>query len=219
MPRIGLFYALARHSAISMRPPILLRCYLSCRPAPLTGNHLRSFGTAIGSRVSELGIDEVDRLINKESSLLCDMVEAFIKSPEPPDWIPPISNHEFLRNLRIPSYLNNSPNLLFHDLAVCNSDEIEEIFGQRRHVYVVISCTLNPSHYLITGSFATHQDREKPGACWKVSRNTGASTLLQRRISIAWASRIWQTPYNQMVRIPNGYPIFASSRRYTGSSK
>ena len=30
-------------------------------------------------------------------------------------------------------------------------------------------------------SFPTHQDLDKPGACWKLSRNTGASTLLRRR--------------------------------------
>ena len=138
MPWIGPFYALSRHSTISIRPTILLGRYLSWRPATLTDNiHLRSFGTAIGSRESELGIDEIDKLINRESSSLCDVIEGFMKNPEPPIWIPPRSNYEFLSNLRIPSYLNSSPNLLFHDLAVCNSDEIEEIFGQRRHVYVV----------------------------------------------------------------------------------
>ena len=81
MPNIGLFYTfLARNFAIPLRPPILLLRYRSSGPATLTGNiSLRYFGTAAGSRQSELDIDEIDNLISKESTLLCDVIEGFIK--------------------------------------------------------------------------------------------------------------------------------------------
>ena len=174
--QVGPFYALLAHSAISLRTPTLRRCR-SWPPATFqnfTGDiWLRSFGTAgpwsTTQPDSELGIDQIDKLIGKESKSLSDVIEAFLRSPEPPSWIPPSyatpSNQEFLRNLRIPAYLNGCPSLLFHDLNVCDSNEIEGIFGQRRHVYVVMNCTLYLSHSLTTGSYVTRQDRAKLGAC------------------------------------------------------
>ena len=129
MSRIVPFYALAQH--FSMCRPGILRRHRLCQPAGFI--RLRSTLPAF-----ELGIDEIDKLIDKEVEPLCDVIETFLKNPEPITWTPPSyatpSNHEFIMNLRIPSYLNGSPSLLFHDLAVCDSNEIEEIFGQRRHV-------------------------------------------------------------------------------------
>ena len=38
---------------------------------------------------SELGIDKIDKLINKKSKSLSNVIEAFLRNPEPPSWIPP----------------------------------------------------------------------------------------------------------------------------------
>lgn len=54
---------------------------------------------------------------------------------------------EFLTGLRIPSYRNGNPCLLFHNLDVYDDKEIEMIFGGGAHLYVVINCALNPSHH------------------------------------------------------------------------
>ena len=186
----------------------LLRRYRSWPPSTFwnfTGDiRLRFFGTAIGlggitQPEFELGIDEIDKLIDKEGESLSDEIEAFLKSPEPPRWIPPNcatpSNREFLRNLRIPSYLNGSPSLLFHNLDVCDGNQIEEIL--RTACVCSYEFYFKPllSHYSTAGSFATRQDQEKLGACWKVPRNTGPPTSLQcHLISTALASRIWQMP-------------------------
>jgi hypothetical protein len=141
-----------------------------------------------------LGIEEIDKEINKELDSLRGMVETFLKNPEPPTWIPPNSatpsNREFLTNLRIPSYHNGNPSLLFHNFDVCNDKEIEEIFGPGAHQYVVINCAMNTSQHVRVGAFATHPARAKPVACWKDSRNTGDSTLLQLQMSPELASEI-----------------------------
>jgi hypothetical protein len=79
------------------------------------------------------------------------MITTFLKNPEPPTWVPPdyvtLSNRKFLESLEIPCYDNGNPSLLFHDLHVCDNDEIKEIFGSHEHLYVVINCALNPSHH------------------------------------------------------------------------
>jgi hypothetical protein len=141
-----------------------------------------------------LGIEEIDKRINKELDSLRGTVESFLENPEPPTWIPPDftapSDREFLINLRIPSYRNGNPSLLFHNLDVCNDEEIKRIFGGDEHRYVVINCALNTSQHVQAGSFATHPARVKPVACWKASRNTGDSTLLQLQMSPELASEI-----------------------------
>ncbi|KIM71364.1 hypothetical protein PILCRDRAFT_93899, partial [Piloderma croceum F 1598] len=77
-------------------------------------------------------IEVIDKEIEKELKSLRGVVETFLKSPEPPTWVPPDyvtpSNREFLTNLRIPCYRNGNPSLLFHDLDVCDDNEIEKIF-------------------------------------------------------------------------------------------
>jgi hypothetical protein len=141
-----------------------------------------------------LGIEEIDKEINKELDLLRGMVETFLKNPEPPTWIPPnnvtANNREFLTNLRIPSYHNGNPSLLFHNLDVCDEKEIEKIFGRGTHQYVIINCALNTSQHVRAGAFATHRARAKPVACWKASRNIGDSTLLQLQMPPELASEI-----------------------------
>ena len=95
----------------------------------------------------ELDIETIEQKINDELGNIRGMVETFLNDPEPPVWIPPksatASNQEFLKSLQIPSYLDGDPNLLFHNLDVCDNDEIEEIFGNGAHQYVVINCALN----------------------------------------------------------------------------
>ncbi|KAF8224450.1 hypothetical protein L208DRAFT_1461528 [Tricholoma matsutake] len=78
-------------------------------------------------------IEAIDKEIKKELKLLCEVIETFLKNPEPPTWVPPNyvmpSNHKYLTNLRIPSYRNGNPSLLLHNLDVCGGNEIEELFG------------------------------------------------------------------------------------------
>ena len=134
-----------------------------------------------------LDIEAIDEKVSKEldSGMLRGMVEIFLKDPEPRPWIPPDfvtpGNQKFLTNLQIPSYRNNNPSLLLHNLDVCNDKEIEMIFGPGTHQYVdsvVINCALNTSQHRQAGSFAIHLARGKPVACWKASQNTGGFTLL-----------------------------------------
>lgn len=56
-----------------------------------------------------------------------------------------LCNCEFLTKLQIPCYDDGNPSLLFHNLNVCDDDEINKIFGSHKHLYVVSNCTLNPS--------------------------------------------------------------------------
>jgi hypothetical protein len=104
-----------------------------------------------GTSQKELAVDieVIDRRIDKELESLRGVVETFLKNPEPSIWVPPDyvapNNREFLTSLRIPSYGNGNPSLLFHDLDVCDGDEIEKIFGRGTSLYVVINCALNPS--------------------------------------------------------------------------
>ena len=76
----------------------------------------------------ELNIEIIDEMINDELGNIRGMVETFLNDPEPPVWIPPesatASHQEFLKSLQIPSYLNGDPNPLFHNLDVCDNDEI-----------------------------------------------------------------------------------------------
>jgi hypothetical protein len=96
-------------------------------------------------------IEVIDKRIDKELESLRGVVETFLKNPEPSIWVPPDyvtpNNREFLTNLRIPSYGNGNPSLLFHDLEVCDDNEIEKIFGRGTPLYVVINCVLNPSYH------------------------------------------------------------------------
>jgi hypothetical protein len=74
--------------------------------------------------------DTIDNLIEEECKSLRMVVEKFLNSPEPPTWDPPpfATNHEFLASLRLPTYRNGNPSLLFHDLDMCDGAEIERIF-------------------------------------------------------------------------------------------
>ncbi|KIL71414.1 hypothetical protein M378DRAFT_6158 [Amanita muscaria Koide BX008] len=78
------------------------------------------------------GIEEIDQRIEEELKSLRVEVETFLKSPEPPTWVPPDyatpNNRKFLASLQIPSYRNGNPSLLFHDLHMCDGDEIKKIF-------------------------------------------------------------------------------------------
>ena len=151
----------------------------------------------ITSTEVELGIEIIDQKIKEELDSLRGMVETFLKNPGPPTWNPPDSvtpsEREFLTNLRIPTYRYGNPSLLFHNLDECDDKEIEMIFGPGPHQYVVINCVLNTSQYVQAGTFATHLARAKPVACWKASRNTGDSTLLQLQIPPELASEIYKT--------------------------
>ena len=99
-----------------------------------------------------LDIKIIDQKIKEELDSLRGMVETFLKNPEPPIWNPPDSvtpsEREFLTNLRIPSYRDNYPTLLFHNLDVCDDEEIETIFGSTARQYVVINCALNTSQHV-----------------------------------------------------------------------
>jgi hypothetical protein len=125
--------------------------------------------------------------IDEELDSLRGIVETFIKNPEQRTWVPPDfatpSNRQFLTNLRIPSYHNGDPSLLFHDLDVYDDDEIEMIFGPSVHQHAVINCALNIPQHVQAGAFATHLARAKPVAFWKASQSTGDSTSLQSQIS------------------------------------
>ena len=93
---------------------------------------------------AEVDIDVINAKINKELESLRNVIEAFLKAPEPPTWIPPenASHYEFLKNLQIPSYANGKPSLLFHNLDVCDDAEIEKMFAPPApHMCVVINCT------------------------------------------------------------------------------
>jgi hypothetical protein len=96
-------------------------------------------------------IKVIDKKIDKELKSLHGVLKTFLKNPEPPTWVPPNyvtpSNREFLTSLRIPCYDNGNPSLLFHDLDVCDDNEIEKIFGRGTSLYVVIHCALNPSYH------------------------------------------------------------------------
>jgi hypothetical protein len=98
-----------------------------------------------------LDIEVINKEIDKELKLLHRVVKTFLKNPESSTWVPPDyvmpSNHKFLTSLRIPSYGNGNPSLLFHDLNMCDGSEIEGIFGSDTPMYVVINCALNPSHH------------------------------------------------------------------------
>jgi hypothetical protein len=97
----------------------------------------------------EFEIETIQGKIDDELENIRGVVETFLNNPEPPVWIPPksatASNQEFLKNLQIPSYLDGNPNILFHNLDMCDNDEIKMKFGHNAHQYVVINCALNAS--------------------------------------------------------------------------
>jgi hypothetical protein len=174
-----------------------------------------------------LGIEVIDQKINEELDSLRGMVETFLKNPEPRTWNPPDSvtpsEREFLTNPRIPSYRNGNPSLLFHNLdlcrgRLCDDKEIEMIFGPAAHwhQYVIISCALNTSQHVQAGAFATHLTRAKPVACWKASRNTGDSTLLQLQMSPEFASEIYKTLWTMSLSVQNGGPTLKKSMQGNG---
>jgi hypothetical protein len=145
-------------------------------PEPPTDDQLHIFVRRPATSKSnitptELDIEIIDQKIKEELDSLRGMVETFLKNPEPPTWNPPDSvtpsEREFLTNLRIPSYRSGNPSLLFHNLDVCDSKEIETKFGPSAHQYVVINCALNSSQHVQAGAFATHLARAKLVACWK----------------------------------------------------
>jgi hypothetical protein len=155
-------------------------------PVELVDGHVHVIVVPPGYKKS-LDIEAIDEKINKELDLVREVVETFLKNPEPRTWIPPDSvtpsNRQFLTNLRIPYYRNGDPSLLFHNLDVYDDKEIEMIFGPGAHQYVVINCALNIPRHVQAGTFATHLARAKPVAFWKASQSTGDSTSLQSQIS------------------------------------
>ncbi|KAM6498788.1 hypothetical protein JOM56_006736 [Amanita muscaria] len=122
---------LKKLSTVFPNPPVLDHIHIIVKE-PAIGNG------AQGKRIitppeNTLGIKEIDQRIEGELKSLRVEVETFLKSPEPPTWVPPDyatpSNREFLASLQIPSYRNGNPSLLFHDLDVCDGDETKKIFG------------------------------------------------------------------------------------------
>jgi hypothetical protein len=82
----------------------------------------------------------LEPLIKKTLGIIRPRIETFLENPELPDWVPPLftnpSVSEFLRNLRIPTYRNGSPSLLYHNLH-SHHDVVEKIFGPGNHMYLV----------------------------------------------------------------------------------
>jgi len=78
-----------------------------------------------------------------------------LRNPEPRTWVPPDNvdltqnSREFLTNLRLPTYANGNPSLLYHNLHLCDGDEVEEMFGDgiRIPMYLFVTCALSCSHY------------------------------------------------------------------------
>ena len=100
---------------------------------------------------AEFDIDTINVKINKELEWLHNTIETFLKNPEPPAWIPPnnasSADCEFLNTLRIPAYANGKPSLLFHNLDVCDHEEVEKIFKPPApHMCIVINRVLQIFH-------------------------------------------------------------------------
>ena len=87
----------------------------------------------------KLGFSTIENIIEKERPMLREVLETFLKNPEPLTWVPPShtspSNYEFLKRLRIPSYRNGRPSLLFRDLDACDGNEIARIFEGDESLY------------------------------------------------------------------------------------
>jgi hypothetical protein len=94
---------------------------------------------------SDLSIDinKIDEKIDKELKLLQRKLEIFLKNPDRPLWVPAdyVTLHrDFLTNLRLPTYRNGRPSLLFHDLEACDDDGIKKVFGAGiQALYVIIN--------------------------------------------------------------------------------
>lgn len=89
------------------------------------------------------GIGVINEQIKAELKLLQPAVEAFLKNPELPTWVPPDNGmpdiHDFLAGLQMPMYRNKKPSLLLHDLNACDGEAITKIFGTDTPVYVFIT--------------------------------------------------------------------------------
>ena len=87
-----------------------------------------------------LEIDAINDLVAKELNSLREEVEDFLKSPNPPIWVPPESatpsDREFYTRLEIPTYRNGDPSLLFHDLHLFDVEKIKKMYKRGRHLYV-----------------------------------------------------------------------------------
>jgi hypothetical protein len=88
-----------------------------------------------------LEIDAINQLVSEELNFLREEVEDFLKSPNPPIWVPPESatpsDCEFYARLKIPTYRKRNPSLLFHDLHLCDIEKIKKMYEPGRHMYVV----------------------------------------------------------------------------------
>jgi len=146
---------------------------------------------------STVKMDVVNEEIEEELKSLRPAVEAFLKNPESPIWIPPQHTmpdiQKFITELRIPTYPNRNPSLLLHGLDKCDGQKIKEVFDDGTPMYVVIT-SLNFLSRTIAGVSATHLDRVKPGGSWKPSRNIGVSISLQLRMRMTLAFEICGTP-------------------------
>jgi hypothetical protein len=102
--------------------------------------------------------------------LLREAVERFLKNPELPIWVPPdhvpSNAREFLLGLRIPTYRNGNPSLLFHDLDnldAFDGQEMDKLFGRDTALYVVYY-VLGTFFITTAGVFVTRLDLVKPDA-------------------------------------------------------
>ncbi|KAF8522941.1 hypothetical protein BU17DRAFT_86519 [Hysterangium stoloniferum] len=88
-----------------------------------------------------LGIGALQPKIDEVMKSILPQIENFLKNPEIPKWNPPPfikdpSILEFLRELQIPAYPNESPSLLYHNLHSCDDDVTEKIFGNSKHIFI-----------------------------------------------------------------------------------
>ncbi|KAF8625763.1 hypothetical protein AX14_011547 [Amanita brunnescens Koide BX004] len=91
------------------------------RPAP-GGN-----GINITPSNSRVNIEDTNKEIEEELELLQPEIEAFLKNPERPIWVPQHTMPEiqkFIMEHRIPTYPNGKPSLLLHDLDKCDGKKI-----------------------------------------------------------------------------------------------
>ena len=88
-----------------------------------------------------LEIEAIDQLVAKELDSFREEIKDFLKSPNPPSWVPPKSatpsDCEFYTSLKIPTYRNGDPSLLFHELESCDVEKIKKMYKRGRHMYVV----------------------------------------------------------------------------------
>ena len=96
-------------------------------------------------------LPRIQENINNELEWLRERLETFIGNPDPPTWVPPdyvVLNREFLTNLRLPTYRNGNPSLLFHHLDDSDDAEIKKTLGVgNQSLYAIIINHPKPSHY------------------------------------------------------------------------